>query len=217
MIISTIHRSKGLEFDSVLILQPHGYGQSPKEETRVLYVAATRARKRLGMLERERKIFMKSSPVGHTSYQKIGRKIFLHGEDDLDWDVLDPALQRTLDIQDLQNELVRILENPSETENEIYIYGKKNGNSINFALAIRRPAGAFEDICWCGRELNRALYGSLKRMPDLGNGIKGFPLALKGLRTVAFEVTDEDATDKLGGGGRTLLPVLGPTLALPET
>ena len=56
MILSTIHSSKGLEWDAVFILGladgrfPHSkaqYGEQWEEERRLLYVAATRARKYL--------------------------------------------------------------------------------------------------------------------------------------------------------------------------
>lgn len=56
LILSTIHSSKGLEFDAVFVIGlaagrfPHaaaGYGEQLEEERRLLYVAATRARKHL--------------------------------------------------------------------------------------------------------------------------------------------------------------------------
>ncbi len=56
LVLSTIHSSKGLEFDAVFVIGlaegrfPHasaGYGAHLEEERRLLYVAATRARKHL--------------------------------------------------------------------------------------------------------------------------------------------------------------------------
>lgn len=53
-IISTVHRSKGLEYDTTIVLEPLGLdaGQATHEEIRVLYVALTRARVRTLRLER---------------------------------------------------------------------------------------------------------------------------------------------------------------------
>lgn len=52
--ISTIHSSKGREFDHVVVLPPDDTREQtePLEEARVLYVAATRAREKLTQLDR---------------------------------------------------------------------------------------------------------------------------------------------------------------------
>jgi hypothetical protein len=50
--ISTIHRAKGLEWDQVVVLQPVPSEDVSDEEERVLFVAATRARKELWRLSR---------------------------------------------------------------------------------------------------------------------------------------------------------------------
>ena len=54
-IIGTIHASKGREADDVLLMLPPSPGpdDDPSEETRVLYVGATRARKTLTVCESE--------------------------------------------------------------------------------------------------------------------------------------------------------------------
>lgn len=53
-VLSTVHRSKGLEYDTAIVLEPLGLdaGQATQEEIRVLYVALTRARVRTLRLER---------------------------------------------------------------------------------------------------------------------------------------------------------------------
>lgn len=53
-IISTVHRSKGLEYDTVFVLEPPAPAteEDENEEARVLYVAMTRARRRTTRLER---------------------------------------------------------------------------------------------------------------------------------------------------------------------
>jgi len=53
VVVSTIHRAKGLEFDRVLVAGPwdHGAGD-PGEENRVLYVALSRARREIFHMDR---------------------------------------------------------------------------------------------------------------------------------------------------------------------
>ena len=55
--VLTIHRSKGLEFDSVLLLEPESNSAGDPQEVRVLYVAATRARDELRVLRRDSTVF----------------------------------------------------------------------------------------------------------------------------------------------------------------
>ncbi len=59
LVVTTIHQSKGLEFDEVALLAPapHANLGSQLDELRVLYVAATRAKRNLGLLERDRQVF----------------------------------------------------------------------------------------------------------------------------------------------------------------
>lgn len=61
LVISTIHRSKGLEFDHVLLLEPQKGKMDGGNEVRVAYVAATRARKSLGLLMREPKVLRRGA------------------------------------------------------------------------------------------------------------------------------------------------------------
>jgi len=59
LVVTTIHQSKGLEYDSVALLAParHANLGGQADELRVLYVAATRATRRLVLLERDRSVF----------------------------------------------------------------------------------------------------------------------------------------------------------------
>lgn len=54
LVVSSMHRAKGLEFDRVLVVDPEALREDtedPSEETRMLYVAMTRARHELMRLE----------------------------------------------------------------------------------------------------------------------------------------------------------------------
>jgi AAA domain/UvrD-like helicase C-terminal domain len=64
IIVSTIHRAKGLEFDRVLLFEPDGTDVAGEtfelgESARQLYVARTRARRRYGVLTRDRREYAK--------------------------------------------------------------------------------------------------------------------------------------------------------------
>ena len=54
VVVSTIHRAKGLEFDNVVLISPEswiaGEGQDPGERVRATFVAVSRARSRLAVL-----------------------------------------------------------------------------------------------------------------------------------------------------------------------
>ncbi len=73
--VSTIHQSKGREYDRVYLLEPEGSDRAddPMEEARVYYVAATRARRDFGLLARPRRYtWLKTSPGGR--WMELGRK-----------------------------------------------------------------------------------------------------------------------------------------------
>ena len=78
----TIHKSKGLEFENVLIhnvtegVIPHYRSSNPIEDTRVLYVAMSRAKKRVWMTyERTLSRFITASTVySHFESMLEGKK-----------------------------------------------------------------------------------------------------------------------------------------------
>ncbi|MHB1141465.1 MAG: UvrD-helicase domain-containing protein [Sulfuricaulis sp.] len=96
LVISTIHRSKGLEFDDVRIYQPKDNFAGRSDEVRVIYVAATRARKDLGIIRADRSIkwgarnnYQKGLRTHHFNivpypkYPSVG--LLVDGPDEADW------------------------------------------------------------------------------------------------------------------------------------
>lgn len=66
IVVSTIHRSKGLEFDRVVMLEPSSTKwQGNPEELRVIYVAATRAKKALALLGRDSGVLSRGRRLWH--------------------------------------------------------------------------------------------------------------------------------------------------------
>ena len=91
VVVSTIHRSKGLEFDRVFLLNPGWRAQGDAEEARIVYVAATRARRHLHLLRHDYEIIKTfKNKWGHTYFSHyVKRKdddiwIYLDGIEEFD-------------------------------------------------------------------------------------------------------------------------------------
>jgi len=214
IIVSNIHRSKGLEYDSVMVLEPDVPGAAGTEEIRVLYVAATRARKRLGVLERNAKVFRSARQVGQTGYYKVGDVVHLTGFEDLDPNLLASGLISPSGIESIQEELWRTFGLSRADGQEAYFCLREGGERVNFSLAINMPSGQLEDICWCDQSLSHAAYGSRLKARNLTGGIKGWPVRVAELATTGYLPEDEVATDRFGNAGLALIPVLDSTVNL---
>jgi DNA helicase II / ATP-dependent DNA helicase PcrA len=83
IVVSTIHKSKGLEYDNVFLVSPDSNLAGDPEEVRVAYVAATRAREQFRQMEREKKIFSKGKKVGEHFILHRQSKVLLMGHDEL--------------------------------------------------------------------------------------------------------------------------------------
>jgi superfamily I DNA/RNA helicase len=69
-LISTIHKSKGLEFPHVLVLGAKSDSLlKRREEARIFYVALTRAQETLAILERDFSIFPNRKKLRHDVYR----------------------------------------------------------------------------------------------------------------------------------------------------
>lgn len=94
--ISTIHRSKGLEFDEVFIYRPSNDFAGDDSEVRIIYVAATRARRSLSVLAEDkgikwgaknpRRYSLRTNHFHLTAYPKYpSMGLLLDGADEVDW------------------------------------------------------------------------------------------------------------------------------------
>lgn len=85
VVVSTVHRAKGLEFDEVFVVDPKGWEQeeAPEEEARTLYVALTRARKAMRILNPPgpRRLARRDMPgdrwvwLGRKEWQRFGMEV----------------------------------------------------------------------------------------------------------------------------------------------
>lgn len=77
--VSTVHKSKGLEYSNVLLLEPPIHTSGDPEEVRITYVAATRAKESFSLLRRDRKIFQGSSKGFRRDHVTRGHQFFFQG------------------------------------------------------------------------------------------------------------------------------------------
>jgi hypothetical protein len=91
LIISTVHKAKGLEYKNVVAIQP-SQKNITDEEVRVLYVAITRAKRSISLLPKEEIPFsgwMKKRKGGHLGYAENGIKYLqVVGLEDFDLETL---------------------------------------------------------------------------------------------------------------------------------
>lgn len=84
--ITTIHQSKGLEYDTVAILEPNGKNLSGEpEEMRKMYVAVTRARHELALLTREANVLGSGRKDTYRHFHRFQKdnEFLLHGLEDI--------------------------------------------------------------------------------------------------------------------------------------
>lgn len=218
LVISTIHRSKGLEFNSVLVLEPDQRGETDAEELRVVYVAATRAKRRLSILRRDNRVFLHPRRIGRTPYFRVGSQLFLNMDGDLDSDLLDAELGTPSGPLAVQQALWQHWEASSFGSFRLFFRKRTNdAGRVNFSLAIRMAKGELEDICWCSGPLNNALFGSVGRIADLAPGEQGWEVRATGLSTIAFDTGHNHATELFGEAGVALVPVLDSSVFLEST
>jgi len=208
--ISTIHKSKGLEYDTVLLLE--GNSGNSEEENRVVYVAATRTREKFMLLENNRQIFsyVKRLVNGYC-IEKRTQTFYLKGVDDLDDDVVAEGLNHCSDIAAMQDALWDAYQNADTGDHELFFQLGDEGSRA-YKLTMRHSSGITDDICWCNYELNSALeqtrrYQSRKHGLDKSYEFN-LTVEMKGLATIAYDVTDDQVTSIFGRGGMALFPLL---------
>ena len=214
IVVSTIHRSKGLEFDDVLLLEPRGGGIKDPEEVRVLYVAATRARKTLSILTRAKKVFRGGNrlPQGHFAFD--GRSsLLVSGLDEVDTEsVIDPFPDDRH--QPLRERLERVQESVwrqvmgSSVPQAFDVLARKRDRWHDFYLSVPESGGDLElAICTLSPGLSRDLWTLLSSRGLPTSGFVG-RVPVPRLATIAFDEMDAESTELLGASGMALVPVI---------
>lgn len=216
LIISTIHRSKGLEFNRVLIVEPMADRVSGDAfEVRVLYVAATRATEDLKVLGRSRAVFNR----GYKNHPRRLYKDLAHFHtyhNDINWLLLDG-----LEDLDAMSLLQAFHQNPEaawESQQGLWEQLAHTGGVCAAArqekrFVLRLPRAGSDttgvDVC----DLSGAVASDLVK---LGWAFRGDPsgviglrdIPVQGLATVAFDFRDRDVAGTLGSARLALLPVI---------
>ena len=203
--VSTIHRSKGLEFDSVFLLQQDQWQGKP-EEVRVVYVAATRARASLRLLakcDRElgiRPQWHKSAVrYHHHSYDRETKanRLFLEGLDEIDEDSLAESVH-TSDAGDAMSRQEALWQ-ARAGEASWCVRWSPDGRYLSLSAG-----GNDTPVCYVSDPLETDLGGF--RRYGL-NRAELFGVRVPDLATVAFPPDDADALDAFGYARLALAPV----------
>jgi hypothetical protein len=213
LLVSTVHRAKGLEYDAVLLLESGGTINNT-EELRIVYVAATRARRHFSMLNRERGIF-KTMRFGSGRYPRTGNLIYLDGSEDLDSDLLSPSLESSLNPEQRQLLLWDTF-HAAGGRTGFFIRSRTRDNFEYFTLAMQTREGDFCDIAECNPDLRQALFKARNTVGKMGQHCHGWPVEVRGLITIAFDPNDELATEQFGEPGLALIPALAGSLNLSQ-
>ena len=217
MYVSTIHRSKGLEFDEVYLLDPSGKKatwQGNPEEVRVVYVAATRAKSKMALLRADDKALgmgklMWKSPIKSHSHEYDAvtgqNRIFLDGLSELDSDSLLADLPGASGSSCKDRIISR-----QEALWEHFVRGNCTLDAFflgpQLVFTVPGEDGSQVPICQSNTKLSSdvAALGWAHKLNLLG--VTGTPLY--SLATLAFPADDDEATEYLGPSRLVTAPVL---------
>src|SRR5262249_50447818 len=214
LVISTIHKAKGLQFDAVYLLEPdHWEGNA--EEVRVVYVAATRARSRLRVVRNDKTALGKSyRPVRNTKLDHLHtydrdtgiNRVFLDGLEEIDCDSLLDLGTETGDYRQLMQARHDALWHAmDDTLADASAVSTQDG----FLLIIRSGVGTGNPgipVCRFGAALEQDL-AQMRRLVGL-RALGLSDVSVVGLASVAFPPDDPEATDMLGTARLALAPVI---------
>ncbi len=202
IVVSTIHRSKGLEFDHVLILESADTRwQGDPEGVRVLYVAATRAKKALSVLSRDRTILKTGRwlPGGHINLYRAAdgvNRVLLDGGDEVTIRIEPGAHEE----EDTTHQLLSRIAEQGRVS-----FIKAEGE---YRLALARDQGTVTVNRWASRKLNLDLR-ALERRYGFGRSLVELRgVECVGLATVAIDEEQlQQGADGVGTAGLGLVPV----------
>lgn len=178
LIISTVHKAKGLQYKNVVAVMP-SERDITDEEVRVLYVAITRAKQSILLLPRKelplRGKMQKSKVTGYLRYMENGIKFLqVKGLEDFDLDTLFIDEQGGVDTINLENYLLAY-----QKKNHYFICPEScnSENNHNYALYLKSLTGNVR-LCAVGEKLKKSLdamsrgnkFGDDGAMLELGLG-----------------------------------------------
>jgi superfamily I DNA/RNA helicase len=195
--LSTVHKAKGLEYDHVLVLEPDNNFDGSAEECRVLYVAATRARRTLKLLKKDSAVFRAPSfqcrELGHkhVSRQRINY-LYLEGIDDLDISTWSDHGHPSENIRRYSSGDFSIA---SPSGRDYYLFFTTSG-------------GETKTLCKTNSSLSWDLGQLLRRFGKAGSTALFAALKPRRFATVSLIDTGYSGVDSHGIGGFVLAPVI---------
>lgn len=207
LIISTVHKSKGLQYQNVVAVRP-SKKVITDEEVRVLYVAITRAQQSISLLSRKEVPFsnrMRKLKCGRLSFIADDKKFLqVYGLDDFDLETLFINEQGGVDTINLKNYLLIYKE-----ENR-YIICPESCNSENdhsYALYLNSKLGRVR-LCSVSEKMKISLnrmafgnkYGEDGAMLDMGLGCS--------YQTIAHPMESTALTRLIGPAGIMVFPLI---------
>jgi len=177
MIVSTVHKAKGLEYNNVVAIRP-SQKKVTDEEVRVLYVAITRAKRSISLLPKKATPFsgwISKKKGGHLGYAEDGIKYLqVIGLEDFDLESLFINEQGGVDTINLENYLLAYQE---ENNYSIRPESCNAENDHNYALYLNSSLGPVR-LCSVGEKMKSSLdamawgnkYGDDGALLDMGEG-----------------------------------------------
>jgi len=177
LIVSTVHKAKGLEYKNVVVIWP-SKKEISDEEVRVLYVAITRAKRSISLLPKKETPFsgwISKKKGGHLSYTEHGIKYLeVIGLQDFDLESLFFDEQGVVDIVNLENYLLTYQE---ENNYSIYPESCNAENDHNYVLYLNSSLGPIK-LCSVGKKMKITLdamawgnkYEEAGALLDMGSG-----------------------------------------------
>lgn len=194
LVISTIHRSKGLEFDHVLLLPPNRIDTD--DELRVIYVAATRARRSLRLLSRDETIIRKGYKNGK-GLRTNGFRVYKYPDFPFIGLLLDGC-----DVMDHRS----VLDLPDSLKTQRELWAECSGRQRNIRISDGIIYISDTEI---GKLSNSSLddIEKISRVrnvtPDVFDGLQIFDLA-----TVVLDDFETNAADVIGKACMAIVPVV---------
>lgn len=205
--ISNIHKSKGREYDNVLLLDPEKNWAGDPEETRTIYVAATRARKKLVMLRRNRAIVR--SVLHHSSrdFVRISNSLTLlvvNGLKDLDLVSMITSERNREAFRTMQDALWL-----SHLENNLAArLGMRTAKQQRGMLYLQsEPSNSIVEICKLTSKLSADMLWA-KQQSASYNAVTLRGCTSVGLCTYAFDLNSRRVKERFGASGLGLVPLV---------
>jgi hypothetical protein len=158
--LSTIHKAKGLGYDLVVIVEPYRKKELTEEDVKLIYVALTRAKRQVYILQKKSIPFSSSARRTRTTkrlrYIEAGTKYLqIYGLDDFDLETLFVRKDGSIDTENLEKFVTSY-----QLEGHFYIRPEEHiaENKHKYALYLTHPDGAIR-MCAVEKYFNNDLDG----------------------------------------------------------